>query len=252
VAYGLARAAVGASAAALASAAHQPLPGFLSTVQGPLDHYGIWAIGLLLLLENIGLPVVPGELAMIAGAIYAGSGQLNIVAVGVTSVIASFAGSAIGYVIGRLGGRALVIRFGRYVLIREHHLGRAERTVDRYGVFIIIVARFIVGLRELSGIIAGTARMNPVAFLISSAAGAAAWAATWVSLGYLAGGHIAAIYADLTRYALYLGIAAVVVVAAFGAYHLRKRRRARAADGPADSDHADGARQADGARRRVD
>ena len=217
-----------ASATALASTVHQPLPGFLATVQGPLDHYGIWAIGLLLLLENIGLPVVPGELAMIAGAIYAGSGELNIVAVGVTSVIASFAGSAIGYLIGRLGGRALVTRYGKYVLIREHHLDRAERTVDRYGWFIIVLARFIVGLRELSGIIAGTARMNPVTFLISSAVGAVARVATWVSLGYLAGGHIAAIYADLTRYAVYVAIAAGVVAAAWIAIQLRRRRNRRA------------------------
>jgi membrane protein DedA with SNARE-associated domain len=226
----LTRAGLLASATALASTAHQQLPGFLGAVQGPLDHYGIWAIGLLLLLENIGLPVVPGELAMIAGAVYAGSGELNIVAVGVTSLIASFAGSAIGYLIGRLGGRALVTRYGRYVLIKEHHLGRAERTVDRYGWFIIVLARFIIGLRELSGIIAGTARMNPVVFGISSAVGAVAWVATWVSLGYLAGGHIATIYADLTRYAVYAALAAVVVAVAWGAYHLRKRRRARADD----------------------
>ncbi|HUN32288.1 MAG TPA: DedA family protein [Trebonia sp.] len=224
----LTRAGLLASATTLASTAHQPLPGFLSTVQGPLDHYGIWAIGLLLLLENIGLPVIPGELAMIAGAIYAGSGQLNIVAVAVTSVIASFAGSAIGYLIGRLGGRALVTRYGKYVLIKPHHLDRAERAVDHYGWLIIIVARFIIGLRELSGIIAGTARMNPVSFLISSAVGAVAWVATWVSLGYLAGGHIAAIYADLTRYAIYVAIAAAVVVAAWIAVQLRRRRKRRA------------------------
>jgi len=224
----LTRAATWASATALASAAHHPLPGFLAAVQGPLDHFGIWAIGLLLLLENIGLPVIPGELAMIAGAIDAGSGELNIVAVGVTSAVASFAGSAIGYLIGRLGGRALVLRFGKYVLIREHHLDRTEQAVDRYGVFIIVVARFIVGLRELSGIIAGTARMSPVAFLISSAVGAAAWVGAWVSLGYLAGDHIATIYADLTRYALYVAITAVVVVLAWAGYQLRRRRGHRA------------------------
>lgn len=253
MAAGLTRAGMLAGATALASTAHQQLPGFLSTVQGPLNHYGIWAIGLLLLLENIGLPVIPGELAMIAGAIYAGSGELNIVAVGVTSVIASFAGSAIGYLIGRLGGRVLVNRFGKYVLIREHHLDRAEHTIDRYGWLIIIVARFIIGLRELSGIIAGTVRMNPFIYLISSAAGAAAWVATWVSLGYLAGGHIATIYANLTKYAIYLAIAAVVVALAWGAYHLRKRRRARATDGPGTGgDHAEDTQQADGAQRGVD
>jgi membrane protein DedA with SNARE-associated domain len=229
------------AAALLATGTSHPLPGFLSVVQGPLDHYGIWAIALLLLLENIGLPVVPGELAMIAGAILAGSGELNIVEVGVTAVIVSFVGSFIGYLIGRLGGRALVERYGRYVFIREHHLDKAERAVDRWGGLIVVVARFIVGLRELNGIIAGVTGMRPHVFGIFSAIGAVAWTGTWVSLGYLAGDHIAAIYADVSRYALYVAIAAVIVIAAWIALRLRQRartRRAAAADAEGNSEHA--------------
>src|SRR6266852_1358113 len=57
----------------LASAGPAPLPGFLNSLTGPLDHDGYWTITLLLLLENIGVPVVPGEFAMIAGAIFGGS-----------------------------------------------------------------------------------------------------------------------------------------------------------------------------------
>ena len=65
-----------------------PLPGFLNSLAGPLDHYGYWAIALLLLLENIGVPVVPGEFAMIAGAIFAGTGRagLNVVVVGIVAL----------------------------------------------------------------------------------------------------------------------------------------------------------------------
>ena len=59
----------------LASGSPVPLPGFLNSLAGPLDHYGYWAIALLLLLENIGVPVIPGELAMIAGAVFAGTGR---------------------------------------------------------------------------------------------------------------------------------------------------------------------------------
>ena len=159
-------AATGTLAAAAAQLAGRPqLPSFLAAVQGPLDHYGLWAIGLLLLLENIGVPVIPGELAMIAGAIYAGAGQLNIVAVGVVSFAAAVIGATIGYAIGRFAGRALVLRYGRYALIREHHLEKAEQTVDKYGGIVVVVARFIVGLRELNGIICGVSGMNPVTFI---------------------------------------------------------------------------------------
>jgi membrane protein DedA with SNARE-associated domain len=205
------------------------LPPFLSAVQGPLDHYGIWAVGLLELLENIGVPVIPGELALIAGAIYAGTGQLNVVAVGVTAVIAAVAGATIGYGIGRLGGRTLVLKYGKYVGIREHHLDRAERAVDKYGGFIVVIARYIVGLRELNGLIAGVTGMRFVTFTTFNVAGAIAWVATWVSLGYLAGGHIETIYTDVTRYFVYVIIVAAVALAAWIGLRVRAARRRRAA-----------------------
>ena len=211
------------------TAGHPQLPPFLAAVQGPLDHYGIWAVGLLVLLENIGVPVIPGELALIAGAIYAGTGQLNVVAVGVTAVVAAVVGATIGYGIGRLGGRTLVLRYGKYVLIKEHHLDRAERAVDRYGGVLVVIARFIVGLRELNGIIAGVTGMRLVTFTTFNVAGAVAWVATWVSIGYLAGGHIEAIYTDFTRYIIYVIIAVAVALAVWIGLRIRAARGRRAA-----------------------
>jgi membrane protein DedA with SNARE-associated domain len=224
------RLAVPATAAVLAHVAGNPqLPPFLAAVQGPLNHYGLWAIGALLLLENIGVPVIPGEFAMIAGAIYAGSGQLNIVAVGVVAFVASVVGAAIGYGVGRFAGRTIVLRYGKWVFIKEHHLERAEQTVDKYGGFVVVVARFIVGLRELNGIICGVSGMNVVTFMTYNVVGAAAWVATWVSLGYFAGDHIESIYNGMSRYALYVAIAAVAAIAVLITLRLSRRRRRRAA-----------------------
>ncbi|WP_300603807.1 DedA family protein [Trebonia sp.] len=225
-----------ALATGLAGAAGKPpLPSFLSAVQGPLDHYGVWAIGLLILLENIGVPVIPGELAMIAGAIYAGAGQLNVVAVGVTAFVAAVVGATIGYAIGRFAGRSLVVRYGRWVFVREEHLRRAERAVDKYGGGVVVIARFIVGLRELNGIICGVSGMNLVTFATYNVGGGAAWVATWVSVGYFAGDHIEAIYSGVTRYALYVIIAAAVLLAVVIAVRLRRRRRRRTAGPEAQS-----------------
>lgn len=211
-----------------ASAGKPQLPGFLAAVRGPLDHYGIWAIGLLLLLESIGVPVIPGEFAMIAGAIYAGAGQLNVVAVGIAAVVATFIGATIGYFIGRAGGRALVLRYGKYVFVREHHMDRAEQVVDRFGGVVVIIARYIVGLRELNGIIAGVTGMRLAVFTLFNAVGAVAWVATWVSLGYLAGDHIETIYGDVERYALYVLGGAVVLLALIITRRIIRKRRAAA------------------------
>jgi membrane protein DedA with SNARE-associated domain len=214
----------------IALASHAPLPGFLNSVVGPLDHYGYWAIALLLLLENIGVPVVPGELALIAGAVFAGTGRagLNVVVVAVIALATSFAGAEIGYAIGRVGGRAAVLRYGRYAFVREHHLDQAELAVARYGGLIVLIARFIVGLREFNGIIAGVTGMRWPRFLLYNALGAVAWVGLWVIVGDLAGDHIASVYTTVTRYSVYVVAGLVVLLAALFGLRLSRRRAARA------------------------
>jgi membrane protein DedA with SNARE-associated domain len=208
----------------LASGSPVPLPGFLNSLAGPLDHYGYWAIALLLLLENIGVPVIPGELAMIVGAIFAGSGRagLNIVGVGIVAVVTTFAGTEIGYLIGKYAGRELILRYGRYVFIKPHHLDRAEAIVSRYGGIVVVIARYIVGLREANGIIAGISQMRWVTFSVYNLVGTCAWVATWVTIGDLAGKNINTIYKDVNRYSIYLF---VVLVALLVAYLVLRRRR---------------------------
>src|ERR1700733_308476 len=133
-------------AAALASSP-PALPGFLNALSSPLQHYGVWAIGLLLMLEDFGIPV-PGETILIAGAIYAGAGRLNIVAVGVVGFIAAIIGDNIGFAIGHFGGRALALRWGSYVFLTGERLDSTERFFARHGGKVIVIARFIEGLRQ--------------------------------------------------------------------------------------------------------
>lgn len=224
------------SVAAALSSGPPVLPGFLAPLGSSLAHYGLWAVALFVLVEDFGIPV-PGETVLIAGAVFAGSGRLNVVAVGVVGFVAAVAGDNIGYAIGRFGGRALVERWGRYVFLTKERLDKAERFFERHGGKIIVVARFIEGLRQANGIIAGISGMRWLKFLACNALGAALWVGTWVSVGYFAGQHITSIYNGITNYSLYAAIAAVVVIAAWILLHLRKRRRARnaapAATGPA-------------------
>ena len=210
--------------AAQGSGSPPVLPGFLNSLASPLEHFGLWAILALVLLEDFGIPV-PGETVLIAGAIFAGSGQLNIVAVGVVGFVAAVVGDNIGYAIGRFGGRALVERWGKYVFITPERLDKAEAFFKRHGGKIITIARFIEGLRQANGIIAGITDMHWLRFVAFNALGAALWVGTWVSVGYFAGQHITTIYNAITRYSLYAAIAAVVLIAAWVVYRIRKHRR---------------------------
>ena len=209
-----------------------PLPGFLNSLAGPLDHYGLWAVLLFVLIEDFGIPV-PGETILVAASVYAGAGRLNVALVAVVGFAAAVTGDNIGFAIGHFGGRALALRWGRYVFLTEARLDKAEAFFNRHGAWIITVARFIEGLRQANGIIAGTTGMRWLRFLAFNALGAALWVGTWVSVGYLAGSHIDTIYSYITRYSYYALIALVVVIAALIARHLVRRRRARQHAAPA-------------------
>src|SRR6516165_4316691 len=200
-----------------------PLPGFLNALAGPLGHYGYWLILALVVLEDFGVPV-PGETVIIAAAIFAGHQQLNVVAVGVIAFVAAVIGDNIGFAIGHFGGRAVALRWGRHVFLTEERLDKATAFFDQHGGKIIVVARFIEGLRQANGIIAGISGMHWRRFVVFNALGAALWVGTWVSLGYVAGNHINTIYHYITQYSYYVLIAAVVLAATFIVWHVIRRR----------------------------
>jgi membrane protein DedA with SNARE-associated domain len=204
----------------------QPLPGLLASLAPVLDHYGYVAVGGFITLEDFGIPV-PGETILIAAAVYAGAGRLNIFLVALVAVLAAIVGDNIGYAIGFFGGRALVLRFGTYVRLTSERLDKAEAFFARYGGFVVAGARFIEGLRQANGIVAGISRMRWPRFVAFNAVGAVLWVAVWTSVGYLAGSHITAIYDAVTRYSLYVLIGLGLVVAAVIARAVVRRRRAR-------------------------
>lgn len=209
-----------------------PLPGIFASLEPVLQHYGYWAVGGLILLEDFGVPS-PGETVLIAAALYAGHGNMNIVAVGLIAVAAAIVGDNIGYAIGHFGGRELVERWGRYVFLTRKRLDRAQAFFSRRGGWIVTVARFIEGLRQANGIIAGISGMHWRKFLAFNALGAALWVGLWATLGYLAGDHITTIYHEVTRYSLYALIALGVAILVLIARHLFRLRRERAHDAAA-------------------
>ncbi|NUQ99698.1 MAG: DedA family protein [Streptomyces sp.] len=200
-----------------------PLPGVFAGLAPLLDHWGYGAVGGLLFLEDFGVPV-PGETMLIAAAVYAGAGRLNVVGVAVIAFVAAVCGDNIGYVIGRYGGHRLVTRYGRYVLLTPARVAKAEAFFVRNGGKVVTVARFIEGLRQANGIVAGLSEMPWRRFLFFNALGAALWVGVWVTLGDLAGNHIGTLYPAIQRYELYVLAAAGVALAVVVVRHLRRRR----------------------------
>ncbi len=201
-----------------------PLPGLLGAVAPVLDNYGYLAVAGLVMVENFGVPA-PGETILVAASVYAGTGRLSILGVGLIAIAAAVTGNCIGYAIGYFGGHALVARYGKYVFLTSDRLEKTERFFARRGGLVVVAGRFIEGLRQAAGIIAGTAEMPWKRFLFYNVLGATLWVAVWAPMGYLAGDHIGTIYATATSYSLYLLIALVVLLAAWLTRVVWRRRR---------------------------
>jgi membrane protein DedA with SNARE-associated domain len=204
------------------------LPGVFGDVQPLLEHYGYLGVGGMLFLEDFGVPV-PGEIMLIAAAVFAGAGQMNIAAVFSVAVLAAVVGDNIGFIVGHFGGRPLAERFGRYIFVTPQRLDRAELFFNRHGGKVVAVARFIDGLRQLNGLLAGIAGMHWLKFLGYNALGAVLWVGTWCGVSYLAGENIVEIYDTFERYKWYVIGALAVVVAIVITHRVRRRRAARTA-----------------------
>jgi membrane protein DedA with SNARE-associated domain len=204
------------------------LPGVFSDMQPVLEHWGYFGVGGMLFLEDFGVPV-PGEIMLIAAAIFAGAGQMNIAVVFLVAVLAAVIGDNIGFIVGHFGGRPLAERFGRYVFLTPERLDRTENYFNRHGGKIVTVARFIDGLRQINGLLAGIGGMGWLKFLGYNALGAVLWVGTWCAVGYLAGENIVDIYDTFERYKWYVIGALAVVVAIVIAHRVRRRRAERTA-----------------------
>lgn len=159
------------------------MTGFEQSFEALLQTYGTLALFVTLTLETFGLPL-PGESALILAATAASAGKLDIWTVGLAAFCAAVLGDNIAYCVGRRYGRTAILRAGRRFGVTEAGFARAEAMTARYGPIIVAAARFIVLLRQLNGLVAGTVRMPWPHFLFANVVGAAAWVGFWTLLAY--------------------------------------------------------------------
>lgn len=183
----------------------------LATAHPFIVQYGYGALFGVLFAESFGLPL-PGEAFLVTASFLATQGQLNIWLVVLTAWTAAVLGDNAGYAIGRFGGRRLMIRHGARVGISAERLNRTERFFAHYGPEIVIVARFFPVLRQLNGIVAGSAGMGWKRFAIYNALGGLLWVGAWSSGVYYFGSQIETWLMRVHTTAIWLAGALVLIV----------------------------------------
>ncbi len=198
-----------------------------------LETWGYVAVFGLSFISAMGLPV-GAELAVIYGGVLA-SGQiphephhLNLAVVIVLATLGELLGSLAGYLIGFYGGRALVDRFGKYVLLTHKDLDRADAWFARHGEPLVVFGRFIPLLRSFVSFAAGLGEMAIGKFVAFTIIGCAVWCTALASLGFALGSsynHVLKGFSDAGYVLAALAVVAVVLLFLHRYRVVREERR---------------------------
>jgi membrane protein DedA with SNARE-associated domain len=197
-----------------------------------LADHGYLAVFVLSFISSMGLPV-GAEVALIYGGVLAsgqvtsGHHQLSLIVVILVAVAAEVLGSLAGYLIGFYGGRPLVDRVGKYVLLTHKDLDRAEAWFQRRGEPFVLFGRFIPLLRSFVSFAAGLGEMAIVKFVVFTVIGCAIWCTALVSLGYSLGSSYHKVLKGFSYAGYVLAVLAVIAVVIVFVHRIRVVREER-------------------------
>jgi membrane protein DedA with SNARE-associated domain len=151
------------------------------------------------------------------------AGKLGAVGTVLAGSFGNLVGSILTYYLGMKLGRAFLIKYGRYILFRVHHLEWIEQLFQKYGDKISFIGRLLPGVRTYVSLPAGIGKTNLVKFAIYTFVGSIIWNSFLTYVGMQLGSN----WKNIERYSIYLDIIAIIVVAAFAIWLIYNRKKAR-------------------------
>lgn len=187
---------------------------------------GYLGIVLLMGIESACIPL-PSEVIMPFSGYLVSVGRFRLAWVAVAGALGCNLGSLVAYYVGSVGGRPLVAKYGRYVLITRHDLQMADRFFARYGDWAVFIARLLPVIRTFIALPAGIARMNVVRFHVYTFLGSLPWCWVLAYAGLKLGEHWRDLRYYFHRFDTVMGILIVLGVVWF--IHNRWKNRLRPA-----------------------
>ena len=189
-----------------------------------LTSAGYAGLILFAFLEAACIPI-SSEITFGFAGVLAYQGHLNLALVIILGTLAELGGSYASYAVGRIGGRPLVTKLGRYVLVTESDVSRAERFLEGRGMWAIPVGRMLPFVRAFTSIVAGLVRVPAGKFGILSLIGTVLYVAALSSIGYALGSTWQSVSHGLAVVGYVLFALVVLAIVGFIAYRWRAVRR---------------------------
>jgi membrane protein DedA with SNARE-associated domain len=165
------------------------------------------------IVDAIGVPF-PGRLLLVAAGALAAAGDVSVTGVLACAAAGAVIGDHLWYFAGRARGEWLLSVYCRAMPGRRRCVDRAHELLARFGAFVFVIGRFVGGVRILAAPVAASAGIGYLQFVLADLAGAAAWSATFVVLGYTVGAQWPLV---MERYGLAGSVAIAAVTVAIGA-----------------------------------
>jgi membrane protein DedA with SNARE-associated domain len=189
-----------------------------------LTSAGYAALILFGFLEAACIPI-SSEITFGFAGVLAYQGHLNLALVIIIGSLAELAGSYASYAVGRVGGKPLVAKLGRYVLVTQADVDRAERFLAGRGSWAVVVGRMLPFVRAFTSIVAGLVRIPAVRFGVLSGIGTVIYATVLSVAGYQLGHAWNRVSHGLTVVGYVLFALVVIAIVGFVLYRLRQFRR---------------------------
>lgn len=200
-----------------------------------LVHAGYGALILFCFLEAACIPI-PSEIPFGFAGVLAYQGHLNLALVIVLGTLAELAGSLVSYAVGRKGGRPLVSRYGRYVLITRADVDRAERFLQGRGAWAIPLGRALPFVRTFISLVCGIVEVPALRFGLLSLLGTAIYSSAIASVGYAVASAWSRIEHDISLASYAIVAIVVIALAAFFVHRVRELRKETREEQPKVSD----------------
>ncbi len=186
---------------------------------GDMGYFGIF---LLMFIESTFFPF-PSEIIMIPAGYLAYKGEMNLYMVILAGILGSLFGALLNYYLALFFGRKFLLRYGKYVFIKEETLNKLESFFTKHGEISTFTGRLIPGIRQLISLPAGLARMNIARFSFYTSLGAGIWVVVLVAVGYLVGSNEELI-SEYLRSATLIALVSVGLIVLFYAVRYKRRK----------------------------
>jgi membrane protein DedA with SNARE-associated domain len=197
------------------------LSGFVLSTIGALGYTGIVV---LMAIESAAIPL-PSEVIMPFSGYLVATGRFELWAVSLAGGFGCLVGSIVTYYLGLWGGRPLLMRYGRYVLISRHDLDRADRWFARYGDATVFFARLLPIIRTYISIPAGIARVPFLRFCIYTFVGSVIWSWLLAFVGMKLGERWEELHGIFRKFDVAIGVVIIAGVVWFVWRHWKDRVR---------------------------